>query len=956
MPSQEDYLDNLLKNLSHGGEDKTAEEDAVPKGGAEPEAAAPESEPEISVPETDTYGFETEMPGPETEAADVGADMAEGELGMPEAEVEAGMAEPELEMPEAEAAEGELEMPEAEVADVEAVMPKPDTEVAEAEAVMAEPEAEVAEGELEMPEPDTEVADVEAGMPELDTEAADVEAGMPEPDTEVAEAEAVMAEPELGMAEPEAEAAEAEADMAEPELEMPEPEADVEAGMAEPEAEEAEPELEMPEPDTEVADVELGMPEPGAEAETSVTDDELEKILAEASSFLEADLSGMEEAGTPVTGEAEASDMSAEETESLEAEGMEMPGEEAPGVQETWGEDLGIPAAEEPEIQDMKGNEILDMDENKFSGTDEGDISNIEELLANLGENISDADEQEEESLNLDQVPDLDAVMGMSEDEIAKMLSEGLPAEEPAAAELSGGQDVTEMLEGTADDDLHDIQDMLQKSDNNEAVDDEIVELLQGIPEDGEDLEQKILSEDASLGGNTSEELEALTGDTKNKKALEKKRKKEEKAAARKAAREAAKAKKESKKRAKKAKKQRKNKNVQDIPVENENGEEMLVDRDELDKLLSRAEQAGNEDSEAEAATDEAESSGEDDFGLDLDNLFAGEDDSLGALAADADEQAADEIEEKKRDKKEKKDGKEKTGFLAKILSFLMEEDDDGEDKENLRLSEENQGILNDLDKEKKAVKGGKGGTGGKKDKKKENKKEKPKKEPKPKKAPKPKEEKPPKEPEPYVPPKKRLTPKKVFPVALLGVTVAAAILVFVNVSTDYVDKNVAKTAYYNGDYVACYQNLNGKELNETESLMYGRSESILYIRLWYREYEMFVEEGSEVEALDSLIQTVNDYPMLYEYASKWNAQGDVYAVYADILNILLNKYGITELQAKEIARERDDVEYTKMVVALAQGKPYGSWNQTQAPEDESLPHELPEESDLGQGNFVDNR
>ena len=909
MPSQEDYLDNLLKNLSHGGEDKTAEEDAVPKGGAEPEAAAPESEPEISVPETNTYGFETEMPEPETEAADVGADMAEGELGMPEAEVEAGMAEPELEMPEAEAAEGELEMP--------------------------EPEAEVADVEAVMPEPDTEVADVEAGMPELDTEGADVEAVMPESDTEVAEAEAVMAEPELGMAEPEAEEAE-------PELEIPEPDTEV-----------ADVELGMPEPDTEVADVDAVMAEPGAEAETSVTDDELEKILAEASSFLEADLSGMEEAGTPVTGEAEAPDMSAEETESLEAEGMEMPGEEAPGVQETWGEDLGIPAAEEPEIQDMKGNEILDMDENKFSGTDEGDISNIEELLANLGENISDADEQEEESLNLDQVPDLDAVMGMSEDEIAKMLSEGLPAEEPAAAELSGGQDVTEMLEGTADDDLQDIQDMLQKSDNNEAVDDEIVELLQGIPEDGEDLEQKILSEDASLGGNTSEELEALTGDTKNKKALEKKRKKEEKAAARKAAREAAKAKKESKKRAKKAKKQRKNKNVQDIPVENENGEEMLVDRDELDKLLSRAEQAGNEDSEAEAATDEAESSGEDDFGLDLDNLFVGEDDSLGALAADADEQAADEIEEKKRDKKEKKDGKEKTGFLAKILSFLMEEDDDGEDKENLRLSEENQGILNDLDKEKKAVKGGKGG---KKDKKKENKKEKPKKEPKPKKAPKPKEEKPPKEPEPYVPPKKRLTPKKVFPVALLGVTVAAAILVFVNVSTDYVDKNAAKTAYYNGDYVACYQNLNGKELNETESLMYGRSESILYIRLWYREYEMFVEEGSEVEALDSLIQTVNDYPMLYEYASKWNAQGDVYAVYADILNILLNKYGITELQAKEIAREREDVEYTKMVVALAQGKPYGSWNQTQAPEDESLPHELPEESDLGQGNFVDNR
>ena len=169
-------------------------------------------------------------------------------------------------------------------------------------------------------------------------------------------------------------------------------------------------------------------------------------------------------------------------------------------------------------------------------------------------------------------------------------------------------------------------------------------------------------------------------------------------------------------------------------------------------------------------------------------------------------------------------------------------------------------------------------------------------------------------------------------------------------------DKNTAKTAYYNGDYVTCYQNLNGKELNETEAVMYGRSESILYIRLWYREYEMFVEEGAEVEALDSLIQTVKNYPMLYEYASKWNAEGDVYAVYADILNILLDKYGITELQAKEIAKEKDDREYTRMVMALAEGRPYGSWNQEILDEDVPLPNELPEESDLQQGNFVDNR
>ena len=45
------------------------------------------------------------------------------------------------------------------------------------------------------------------------------------------------------------------------------------------------------------------------------------------------------------------------------------------------------------------------------------------------------------------------------------------------------------------------------------------------------------------------------------------------------------------------------------------------------------------------------------------------------------------------------------------------------------------------------------------------------------------------------------------------------------------------------------------------------------------------------------------------------------------------------------------------MVIALAEGKPYGSWNQPEIlDEDAPLPNELPEESDLQQGNFVDNR
>lgn len=67
------------------------------------------------------------------------------------------------------------------------------------------------------------------------------------------------------------------------------------------------------------------------------------------------------------------------------------------------------------------------------------------------------------------------------------------------------------------------------------------------------------------------------------------------------------------------------------------------------------------------------------------------------------------------------------------------------------------------------------------------------------------------------------------------------------NFLADYTAKRSGREAYYAGDYQTCYQNLMGKELDETEQVMYSQSESILTIRMWLREYEVFVNEGSEL-------------------------------------------------------------------------------------------------------------
>ena len=617
-------------------------------------------------------------------------------------------------------------------------------------------------------------------------------------------------------------------------------------------------------------------------------------------------------------------------------------------------------------------------------------MSEIEEelpadILSDFGE-MTESDEGLD--INLDSLSDLEAVSGMSEDEIEKILaasaeeSQEQTDEDSDVAEMPSDEDLLGMIEGTEDGDLLDIQDMLEKADNNEAVGEEIEALLHGV-ENPEPLEASSILD---------------TENEKVKSAQDKKRQRQEKAAARKAAKAAAK---EAKAAAKAAAKQAKEPAVSltqpSEKVEEARPDDMLsrqeIDTLLLDTIVSEADQAGlgdeakydaedfggdlNEentaDSEPAIEEEAAAESNDDDLGFDIGSLFGdGDDSSLGLdleSMSENDSAFPDFVDLESGDVDSalpdfENEGKKKKGLLSRFFDMLTEEDED-EESESLRLSDENKNILNDLDKEKNAKKkkkkvkkpgpgqgdgdGEDGGKGGKAK--------------KAKKAKKPKPEKPKKEPEPEpLIPEKKLSLKKVLPVLLVCASLGVLLVVFANATVDFTDKQNAKEAYYAGDYQTCYENLFGKDLNESEQIMFGTSESILYIRLWLREYEMFAEAGEEVEALDSLIQTVANYPHLYIYAVQWNAGEEVMAGYESILNILYEKYGLTEAQAQEIAAVRSNYEYTRRVVAIVQGKPYGYWDEPAVVETEPeepmrdpLPDELPEESDLEEGQYIGN-
>ena len=574
----------------------------------------------------------------------------------------------------------------------------------------------------------------------------------------------------------------------------------------------------------------------------------------------------------------------------------------------------------------------------------------------------------------------------MSEDDIERLLAEssGMSENDAHSPEEEFQGDVVDLLKGTEDNELKEIQDLLEKSDNNEAVGDEIEALLQGAAQGSENTS-------ASVGEDNFDGAEGEMS-PKQKKAMEKKRLKEEKAAAKKAAKEAKKAEKAAKKAARKGKEAVQNgDSVQgpELSGDQNAAKAEPVDTALLDSILSEAGkidgaetissatgnydvkiddifQDGEEDSSTtENSAAEPSSSAAADFGIDLDNLFGGGMETGGADAADLPDFVAldgnDVTGIMELAGEEEEDAKpKKKGFFSRFLEFLTEEEEEEEENENIKLSEENQEIIEELDKEKnkKDKKGKKGkkkakkadasvedgeeGEEGEEDKK-----------GKKKKAKKPKKEKLPKEEEPDDP-KKKLSLKKVLPIVLTCLSITGAIIIVTFASVDFSDKKAGKDAYYEGDYLTCYQNLYGKDLNESEQIMYCKSECILTIRLWIREYGMLEAEGARLEALDSLIQSVNDYPTLYEYASQWNAAGEVAQEYATILNLLYENYGLTEDQARAIAAEPDDIDYTMQINAIVQGGAYGSWNEPEPVVDVPLQDELPEETELPEGNFID--
>lgn len=305
-----------------------------------------------------------------------------------------------------------------------------------------------------------------------------------------------------------------------------------------------------------------------------------------------------------------------------------------------------------------------------------------------------------------------------------------------------------------------------------------------------------------------------------------------------------------------------------------------------------------------------------------------------------------------------------KPGFWGKLLNTLTQEEEDAEDPADL-ISDENGAIMEQLDKEEQDK------TKGKKKKKADKKKGKDKKaadaeddeeleeasdKKKKKKEKKPKKEKPPVSVEELLPDKK-LSLRKILPMVLVALVFCAAYVLISNLYISHVNKQRAEEAYYAGDYLECYGLLYGQDLNESQAVIYHKSELALQMERMKGNYLRLVQEDKELEALDYLVQSVCRKEEFYLKGQEWGCQDMVEQTFTGMAALLEANYGLREEYAIEIAALKSDVDYTIALMnvledahspAAADGEAGG---QEQPVSYEDL---LPEEEEISDTEFVD--
>lgn len=300
----------------------------------------------------------------------------------------------------------------------------------------------------------------------------------------------------------------------------------------------------------------------------------------------------------------------------------------------------------------------------------------------------------------------------------------------------------------------------------------------------------------------------------------------------------------------------------------------------------------------------------------------------------------ADEIREKDTEKKK--------GFFEKVLDTLFQEEPDiegeaGEKKKSGKKEKKKKEKANagNPEAESGEAPDGKEDRGKKAEKKKAKQQKK-------------EEKKRKKELEPKQP--KVLNRKSLSTLIAFDATVIAAVLLLGIFLPDYIDRREARDAFYNGDYMTVYQNLHGKDLGESDTVLLNRAAAVEKLQRKLDSYQINMRIENQAQALDALLSGVAVYNDIMAAGNTYGAESELSTLYQQIIDTLQSQFQLDEVTAREVNSYESDDDYSEAVYSLIHDGKLPASEETEGTEEtengaDKLPDLLPEEEGLMEVN-----
>ena len=193
----------------------------------------------------------------------------------------------------------------------------------------------------------------------------------------------------------------------------------------------------------------------------------------------------------------------------------------------------------------------------------------------------------------------------------------------------------------------------------------------------------------------------------------------------------------------------------------------------------------------------------------------------------------------------------------------------------------------------------------------------------------------------------KKLPKKRVAVWVVLCASIGAGILLINSVGMAAIQLTEARKAFEDRDYATAYQLMNGRELSDEDQLIFKQSSSVLHLKHAKEAYDNHLKLEKPVKALEDLLKGVEKYQELLKMGESDLITPELTAEYRNILDILQEKYALSEEGALEINAIKSDYEYSLQLEALVNGETYQSQSEIAQQEEEAEEQAFPELEDL---------